>query len=118
MPDIRRLSDQEKMFLAGCIKSMILADGQIDEEEILDLEKITTEMHFDDFEAALEDFEDQVRDEETFWAIAKQIGEPSTQGLIIKVLFELSIQEGYSATPQEKLLHELKDIWKIEKAVK
>jgi len=109
--DIRILTDQEKMFLAGSVKNMILADGQIDEEEIRDLNKITQEMHFTDFEEALEDFEAQVLDQETYWLLAEKITKKETQDLILGVLYELSVQEGYSKGPQNKLLDRLKELW-------
>ena len=54
------------MFLAGCIKSAIMADGLFGDDELAELEALESELPFQDFPAALEKFEAMVKDSESF----------------------------------------------------
>lgn len=113
MSSIKRLNEEEKMFMAGCIKQMIMVDGSFEEEELLDLDRITEDLQFDDFEASLEAFEEQIVDEESFWEVADHISDASTQELIISVLYELSLQDGLIEEEEGSLIQELKEHWGI-----
>ncbi len=111
MADLRNLDQKEKMFLAGCIKSMILAEGTIKDEELNDLEKITEELQFNDFNDSLTQFEDKIHDKESFWTLAKEIVREETIDLIIKILYEMSIQDGYTFPNEKALIDGLRSIW-------
>ncbi|WP_028972669.1 TerB family tellurite resistance protein [Spirochaeta cellobiosiphila] len=111
MADVQTLNDKEKQFLAGSIKSMVLADGQIDDEEIQEITKITNELNFSDFDQSLEQFEIIVKDQETFWDLSKTITDTSKQDIILDILYDLSLQEGYSHLSQNKLINKIKQIW-------
>ena len=108
---VTKLSDDEKLFLAGCIKSIILADGTIESEEIDDLNKLTEELGFNDFEEKLEAFENKVHDSEMFWEMAAKIEGKEVRDIILKVMQELSLQDGFTEKVEEKLLSKLIEIW-------
>ncbi len=113
MADVTKLSEQEKIFLAGCIKSMILADGTIDDAELDDLDKIMTSLKFSDFDESLEKFEESVQDEEGFFKLAEQITNSASKDMILGVLDELSLQTGVAGENKTRLLKRIKEIWKI-----
>ena len=108
---IDKLDKQEKVFLAGCIKSMILADGKIVEEELIDLEKINKEINFTDFEETLEEFELNVKDEESFWDYAEKIKSETAKELILQTINELSLQKGYTQINELNLIKKLEKKW-------
>jgi uncharacterized tellurite resistance protein B-like protein len=114
MSSIKRLNEEEKMFIAGCIKQLIMVDGNFEEEELLDLDRITGDLQFDEYEASLEAFEEQIVDEESFWEVADHITDTSTQELIITVLYELAIQDGIIEDEEETLIQRLKEHWGME----
>ncbi len=108
---ITKLGDKEKMFLAGCIKSIILADGKIEPAEIEDLNRLTGELGFDDFEKYLEVFEKEVRDSDMFWETASKIESTDARDIILKVMYELSLQDGFTEKVERDFLDKLKTIW-------
>jgi hypothetical protein len=109
--DINKLSMNEKIFLAGCIKSMILSDNSVDDEEEDTLNQIIAN-GFTDFEDRLADLEDRVKDEEGFWEMARTITDKNSRKLITDVLGSLMIREGVVTTGEHKLIATLEDIWK------
>jgi hypothetical protein len=110
--DIGKLSNEKKMFLAGCIRNLILADGNIMDEELEDLDRLLPNLNFYDFDERLQEFEENVHDEETFWAEAAKIDDPETQDLILNVLDELSIMDGYRGQSEKQLIRDLHTLWK------
>ena len=110
--DIENLSNEAKMFLAGCIRNLILADGNIMEEELEDLEKLLPDLNFYDFDERLQEFEDTVHDEETFWDEAAKIDDPEVQDLVLSILDELSVMDGYRGQSEKQLISDLHNFWK------
>ena len=104
-------TENEKKFLAGCIKAMILSDDRISEEELSDLNHLPAISSFLDFDSALESFEGEVKDQETFWEMAKGIYRVEIQDNILEVLTELSIQEGFPKNVETQLLKGLQELW-------
>ena len=111
---LKGFSKEDKIFLAGCIKSVIISDGKVGLEELNDLQKIVKENDFEDFDERLSDFETLVENTEQFWAIAGKITNAEIRDGVLSILQELSLQEGYQNLVNEHFLHELKEFWKIE----
>lgn len=111
MSDISKLEHTEKVFLAGCIKTMLLADGNISQAEIDDINKLYDVEHFEDFEDCLTEFENNVNDEEAFLNSAKKITNPDTQDIIIGQLFSISIDDGVQSTQEAHVIKKLKSLW-------
>ncbi len=113
MKEVKSLTRPERVFLSGCIKNMILANGAFDEGELDELEIILEELEFDDYEDRLIEFENEVADNEGFWELAETIDNQETQELILEVLYDLSIQKGLEESTEKKFISRLKKLWQI-----
>ncbi len=112
MNTVEKLSQDDKVFLAGCIESMIMADGHIESSEIEDLNRILDQVEFaDQYEDCLVEFNEEVVDEETFWEKAREIESKEVQDLILEIIEELSLQDGFSGIDQDHLFHRLEQLW-------
>ena len=110
---ISQLDWDEKMFLAGCLKSAIMADGTFGDDELAELEELESELPFRDFPAALEEFEVTVKDTESFWEMAEEIQNTDTREFILFLLREMSLREGFPDENELSLIHELQEVWEI-----
>lgn len=111
MPKIDQFSEQEKIFLAGCIKSIIMADGKFEDEELSDLDHLISDFNFTEYDKYLALAEEKITDDESFWELAKQINSLDVQGEILAVLYELSVQEGFQNRNAHSLIEKLKSSW-------
>ena len=113
MASISNLNETEKLFLAGCLKGIIMADGKIESEELSDLDSILKVYNFQDYDKYLEKFENEIRDEDSFWKLADAIIEDDLRNRILEMLQELSLQEGYPDKTAEEFIKKLKQVWNI-----
>jgi len=111
MPDVSTLNHEEKVFLAGCIKTTIMADGEIEESELGDLNRIYERLAFHDYEERLQEFEEAVSDREGFYEAARAIDNPEAQDLILAVIYEIAHHSGAPNKSQELLFDELRKLW-------
>lgn len=111
MENVNLLNQEDKVFFAGCLKSLILSDGSIDDLEITDLHELTDKLFFDSFESYLEIFEDRVKTIETFWEMAENITNADVQNLIISSLHEIMLKDHIPVTHDVKLIEDLEQIW-------
>lgn len=112
MNTVELMSRNDKVFLAGCIESMIMADGHIEETELDDLNQILDKIAFaEEYEDCLEEFNDEVADEETFWDKAKEVESRASQDIILEIIEELSLQDGFAGIDQDHLFHKLEQVW-------
>ena len=111
MADLRSLNHEEKMFLAGSMKMALLADGALEENELNDFDKICRQLQFDDFEKCLEEFEETVMDQDSYFSKAENIQNPKSQDLILTLLDELILQSGNPDKTQRSVFERLQEIW-------
>ncbi|MFP4363723.1 MAG: hypothetical protein ACLFR1_07615 [Spirochaetia bacterium] len=111
MADIDKLNKRERTFLAGALKTLIMADGKISEDELKDMDHINKELGFSDFDKSLEDFEAQIHDRESFWEYAEAITDSEIQDIILKALNELALQGGYSTETEDSIINSLDEMW-------
>ncbi len=111
MPTIDQFNELEKIFLAGCIKSIILADGKIENEELADLDHLISDFNFTDYDRYLNLAEEKITDDEAFWEMAAGITRLDVQGEILAILYELSVQEGFQNQNAHSLIEKLKSRW-------
>lgn len=111
MLDVDSLTKPERIFLAGCIESVIMIDGEFEDEELDELEALIETLNFDDYEECLEEFNDEVEDEEQFWVLAESIDKQETREIIIEVLHDLAIQSGIEDRAEENFINKLKSAW-------
>lgn len=105
------LTKEERIFLAGCIKSMLLADGSIEPQEISELDVLIKNLRFTDYETCLTEFESSVNDDEAFWDMAKTIRRPEAQQVILDCLRSIQLHEGIPERSQEHFVARLKTAW-------
>lgn len=105
------LNEQEKIFLAGAIKAMILADGTPSEEELDDLDRIVDGLGFHDFDEHLERFENDVDSEEDFEYLARNIFHAEAKNQITRILWDLALQKGFASPEEEKLIKNIRTWW-------
>ena len=110
---ISQLDWEAKMFLAGCIKSAIMADGRFGDDELAELEELESELPFRDFPAALEEFEAVAKDSESFWEMAEEIQKQDVQELILSILREISLREGFPDEHELELIGDLEKVWNL-----
>ncbi|MBN1647055.1 MAG: hypothetical protein JW874_03385 [Spirochaetales bacterium] len=113
MPTISNMQENEKLFLAGCLKSIIMADGRFENEELSDLDSILEVYNFPDYGKYLEKLETEIKDEEAFWKLAGSIRNESVRNQILTILQELSVQEGYLDKSAGIFIDRLKAAWNL-----
>jgi hypothetical protein len=109
--EINEMNTDEKKFLAGCIKTMLLTDNVIDEVELEDLDALLQNLEFADYESMLEEFEDDVKDLESFWSMAKLITRPAAQDTILEVLDDIRMHHNFTKSEESEFMSELKKTW-------
>jgi len=111
MENVNLLDQKEKVFFAGCLKSLLLSDGKIEESEITDLHQLTEKLYFDSFDSYLETFEERVKTIETFWEMAEKITDSDVQDLIITSLHEIMLKDHIPGVQNGRLIEELEHMW-------
>ncbi|MCF7928925.1 MAG: hypothetical protein K9L68_08440 [Spirochaetales bacterium] len=111
MATVANLNDEEKMFLAGCIKKMLLSDDSFADAEMDDLERLRDDWEFADLDDSLETFESSVEDEESFWTLAEKIYNTEAQEVILQILDEIAFQDGIPTPEESEFFHHLQELW-------
>lgn len=111
MENVNIMDYGEKVFFAGCLKSLLLSDGKLEESEISDLQDLTDKIYFDSFETYLETFEERVRSIETFWEMAEKITNSQVQDLIITSLHQIQLKDHIPGFQSGTLINDLEEMW-------
>ncbi len=111
MHDVGKLTREERVFLAGCIRAVTMADGTIDEGELDDIDSILEKLKFRDYEECLVDFEENIKDEESFYEYARRIKSREARDIILETIYELSLQNGMPEESEENIFNRLNRIW-------
>ncbi len=112
MSDISDLNEQEKVFLAGSIKVLILSEGTSVPRTLDDLDRIVEGLGFDDFDEHLVRFEKAVVTDEDFQYLASNIFHAPAKALITRVLWDLALQKGFASPDDEELIRKIRGWWK------
>ena len=116
MSDVTELNEQEKVFLAGAIKAMLLVEGRLERDELDDLDRLIAGLGFDDFDEHLARFETDVKSDEDFEYLARNLYHPEAKSLITRVLWDLAIQRGFASPEETSLIKNIRSWWKMEKS--
>lgn len=111
MSELQSLNYEEKLLLAGSIKMILFADGALEDIELNDLGNICRRLQFDDFEKCLEEFEKTVKDQESYFSLAKNTRNPKTQDIILRLLDELILHSGNPDKIQRSVFERLRKLW-------
>ncbi|WP_455383538.1 hypothetical protein [Salinispira pacifica] len=105
------LSHREKVFFAGCLRGMILADGYAKDEEVAGLNQLRDDFDFSDLDECLDEFERTVRNQDQFWDMAAQVTRKEARELILRRLDEISRLDGYKSTNETEFYDRLERSW-------
>ena len=111
MIDISFMSYEERVFLAGCIETIVVSDSNIEENELENLDKTLEEINFKDFDDCLSKFEDHIKDNDTFFERAKTIINQNTKDAILEILYEFVRSNGIPGKTEESFLERLQKLW-------
>lgn len=111
MSDIADLNAQEKIFLAGAIKALMLNDGVPSPEELDDLDRIVDGLGFHDFDEHLVRFEVDAPGEDDFEYLARNIFHAPAKTLITQILWDLALQKGFASPEDEALIKKIRLWW-------
>jgi hypothetical protein len=112
MSDVADLNEQEKIFLAGAIKALILNQGVPSQEELDNLDRIVEDLGFDDFDEHLERFETDAPGEADFEYLARNIFHDKAKSVITRILWDLALQKGFASPEDEVLIKNIRQWWK------
>jgi hypothetical protein len=112
MSGVGDLNEQEKIFLAGAIKVLLLIDGVSTPEELNDVDRIVKGLGFDDYGQALKRFEEAVVTDDDFEFLARNIFHQETKTIITSVLWDIALQKGYASPEDEELIKKIRQWWK------
>lgn len=112
MSQVADLNEQEKIFLAGAIKVLLLTDGMSTTEELNDLDRIIAGLGFEDFDEHLERFEKVVVKDQDFEFLARNIFHAPAKTLITQILWDIALQKGFASPEDEKLIKDIRTWWK------
>jgi len=112
MKSIEDLNEQERIFLAGAIKVLLLTDGMSSAKELDDLDRIVNELGFHDFDQTLERFEAAMIDDQDFEFLARNIFHREAKTLITSILWDIALQKGYASPEDEDLIKKIREWWK------
>lgn len=113
MDTVQGLNQNERMFLAGCMKNLILVDGSIETNEIEGLDDVIDALRFTDFDERLGRFEEQTRTWERFWEEASQIESKESREFILAVLEEMAVKDALYERAERKLIDDLRAHWQM-----
>lgn len=111
METVQGLSQTERMFLAGCMKNLILLDGSIETNEIEGLDDVIEALRFTDFDERLNKFEEHTHTWEKFWEEAALIESKESREFIIAVLEDMAVKDALSERAERKLIEDLRAHW-------
>ena len=111
MIDISFMCHEERVFLAGCIETIIVADSNIEENELENLDRAVKELNFEDFDDCLSEFESQIKDSETFFEKAETITKPEVKDAILKIIYDFLRSNGIPEKSEEGLFERLNKMW-------
>jgi hypothetical protein len=119
------LTRDEKVFFAGSLRAMILADGVIEDEEIARVDKIRDEDRFEDMDSCLDEFSKQIeglgaaigpgKPAPAYWELATRMTRPEAQELIIRKLEAISLRDGYQKEAEADFFSRLRESWGINR---
>jgi len=111
MTDVKNLTHEEKVFLAGSIRDLILEDETIAESELDDLDSLSRRIGFDDYEKYLDEFVEKIPDEQAFTTAARKIVRPEAQQVILETLYEIQLHKSLPESESSGVFGKLTALW-------
>lgn len=119
--ELTDLTWNEKIFFAGSLRAMILADGVIEDGEIAGVDRIRDEDRFDDMDRCLDEFNEQLeagggaigshKPSEAYWKLAALITGVEAQKFILQKMEAISLRDGYQKEAEVDFFARLRETW-------
>lgn len=111
--ELRDLNEDERVALVGLMKLVVMSDGEVSEDELEHVEVLANAFREDGYQAALDRFERQFRDEAEFRRFLQQIRRQDARDLIFGTILE-SAGEGALDSNETSLLDWLSRTWNVK----
>ena len=111
--ELRDLNEDQRVALVGLMKLVVMSDGEVSEDEIEHVEMLVSAFGEDGYEAALDRFESQFHDEDTFRRFLQQLRGQEARDLIFGTILE-SADEGALDRNETSLIDWLSAEWNVK----
>ena len=111
--ELKDLNGDERTALVGLVRAVVMADNQVSEDEIEEVEDIVDAFGEEAYQAALDGFEGRFPDEEAFRQFLAGITRQDARELIYGTVLQGAAADAIEGGESE-LLAWLADAWKIE----
>jgi hypothetical protein len=111
--ELEDLNADERIALVGLVKMVVLADGEVAEDEIEHVEELVDAFGEEGYEATLESFEKRFPDEDSFRKFLGTIERQGARELIFGTVLE-SADEGAIEGAEAAVLDWLSKLWNIK----
>jgi hypothetical protein len=111
--ELKDLNGDERTALVGLVRAVVMADNQVSEDEIEEVEEIVDAFGEEAYQAALDGFEGRFPDEEAFRQFLVGITRQEARELIYGTVLQGAAADAIEGGESE-LLAWLADAWKIE----
>jgi len=111
--ELADLNENEQIALAGLIEFVVLASGQVTEDEQKELDAIIDALGEDKYRAAVDQVDQRFEDEKSLRAFLGAIERQDARELIYGTVMEAAMTDTVEGR-ESALLEWLADVWKIE----
>jgi hypothetical protein len=111
--ELKDLNQDERTALVGLMKLIVMADGNVSEEELEEVEEIVDAFGEDNYQQTLDAFEKRFQDAKSFQAFLRTIGREEARDLIFATVLESADTEGIEGEEAD-LLDWLAKAWNIK----
>ena len=111
--ELKDLNGDERTALVGLVRAVVMADNQVSEDELEEVEDIVDAFGEEAYQAALDGFEGRFPDEEAFRQFLAGITRQDARELIYGTVLQGAAADAIEGGESE-LLAWLADAWKIE----
>lgn len=119
--ELSSLTWDEKVFFAGSLRAMILADGVVEDDEIAWVDRIRDEDRFDDMDQCLDEFSakseevaggpESGKPSSAYYTLAESITRSDARELILERLEAISNRDGYQKEAEAAFFTRLREVW-------
>ena len=111
--ELSELNADERTALVGLVKTIVMSDGNVSEDELEEVEQIVAGIGEEVYEASLDAFESRFLDEASFKKFLAGITRPEARDLIYGTILEAASADAIEVRESE-LLDWLAKTWNIE----
>jgi hypothetical protein len=111
--ELKDLNQDERTALVGLMKLTVMSDGNVSEEELVEVEEIVDAFGEDNYQQTLDAFEKRFQDAKSFQVFLRTIGREEARDLIFATVLESADTEGIEGQEAE-LLDWLAKAWDIK----